>query len=140
MAGPAAGSLEALWDEWWGGITGSRLVPPASTRVPADAPARLRGLQDGLRLPYARWAAERRAAEVRAPAREVFKMQDAVHRVQRELGTEGLAFELVIEEVPVEGVLWRRLSPGFVLASTSMLHSPLAVDALAAVVRELVAP
>lgn len=54
----------------------------------------------------------------------VLPVGEVVHGVENRLGRQIRPFRLVITDVPVQGMVWERVAPGHVLASSAFLRDP----------------
>jgi len=83
-----------------------------------------------------------RAAETRSGqphTREIIPLREVTDEVKRELGQDNLDFTLAIQEIPVEGRYWHRMTTDTVMASSTLLRSEEAFTKLKTLIRELAA-
>lgn len=78
-----------------------------------------------------------RLHQVQSPA--ALPMGDVLRGIESRIGRWAQSVELHIAEVPVDGLLWERIAPAHVLASTRFLNDPArTAPALRAVLEDLV--
>jgi hypothetical protein len=131
------------WLGWWADVldyaraespVDARLVPTNEDSTSLLARPALRAAVHALREPAASWEASRgrRLSPGALPVGEV------VRGVETRLGRQVRPFRLVITDVPVQGLVWERMTPNHVIASQRFLEDPArCAPALRAVVEDL---
>jgi len=129
------------WLGWWADVLDhARAEAPVEPRsIPTNeesaslmARPALRAAVRALRQPAASWEAARASHPGALPVGEV------VRGVEVRLGRQVKPFRLVITDVPVQGLVWERMTPTHVIASQRFLEDPArCAPALRTVVEDL---